>query len=108
MLDDFAIRLQGVLSRFEWNAWKAVGLLGSLMFGLRWLVQAWASKKAGRSIVPLSFWIISVIGSSMTLAYFIFYRFDSVGMLNTGLPFAMALYNLRLTLKNQAAESGKT
>lgn len=37
----------------EWTGvhlspWKLIGLTGALMFGGRWLVQFWATRKAGR------------------------------------------------------------
>jgi len=80
-------------ARFELNAWKVVGLLGAAMFGGRWLVQAAASRQAGRSIVPPSFWFFSIAGSFMQLLYFTFYRLDSVGIINTLLPFLVSAYN---------------
>lgn len=82
-----------LIDRFEWNAWKMVGLLGAALFGCRWLVQASASRRAGRSIVPPVFWIISIAGSLMQLLYFTFYRVDSVGIINTLPPFLVSAYN---------------
>ena len=41
-----------LIHRFELNAWKVVGLLGAALFGCRWLVQAAASRRAGRSSEP--------------------------------------------------------
>lgn len=82
-----------LVDRFELNGWKVIGLLGAAMFGCRWLVQAAASRQAGRSIVPPSFWIISIAGSFMQLLYFTFYRVDSVGIINTLPPFLISGYN---------------
>lgn len=82
--------------------WKVIGVIGALMFAARWFVQAWASKKAGRSIVPLSFWLMSIVGSGVTLAYFIFGRNDIVGILQNVSPFFLALYNVRLEMKRRA------
>lgn len=82
-----------LIDRFELNAWKMVGLLGAALFGCRWLVQAAASRRAGRSIVPPVFWIISIAGSLMQLLYFTFYRVDSVGIINTLPPFLVSAYN---------------
>lgn len=82
-----------LFSRFELNAWKIVGLLGAAMFGCRWVVQAVASRRAGRSIVPPVFWVISITGSLMQLMYFTFYRVDSVGIINTLPPFLVSAYN---------------
>jgi lipid-A-disaccharide synthase-like uncharacterized protein len=84
-----------LLNRFEWNTWKAIGLVGGLMFGLRWWVQAHASKKAGRMVVPAMFWYMSLVGASMQLAYFVFYRFDSVGFLATFPPTLIAAWNVK-------------
>lgn len=84
---------------FHFNLWKAIGLTGALLFGFRWVVQAVASRRAGRPVVPLSFWLMSATGSLLTLAYFIFYRGDSVGVLNTAPPFLLSLYNLWLLMR---------
>ena len=49
--------------------WLTVGLLGQLMFTARFLVQWWASERAGRSVVPVTFWYFSILGSLIVLAY---------------------------------------
>ncbi len=49
--------------------WLTVGVLGQLMFTARFLVQWWASEKAGRSVVPVTFWYFSILGSLIVLAY---------------------------------------
>ena len=101
MIDD----LLHLLSRFELNAWKVVGLLGAALFGCRWLVQAAASRRAGRSIVPPVFWVISISGSLMQLLYFPFYRVDSVGIINTLPPFLVSAYNCWLVFGKKPAEA---
>ena len=78
------------------TGWKIVGYLGVLMFTTRWLVQMWASRKVRRPVVPVHFWIISMAGSLMCLAYFIFGRNDSVGVLGYLFPSVVSAYNLRL------------
>jgi lipid-A-disaccharide synthase-like uncharacterized protein len=88
-----------LIGRFNPHPWKIIGLTGAVLFGCRWLVQAWASRKAGQVVVPVSFWVMSVVGSLLTLLYFVFYRVDSVGILTNLPPFALATYNLQLTLK---------
>ena len=94
--------ISGLIDRFTLNPWKVIGLVGAALFGLRWVVQAWASKKAGRVVVPVSFWVMSVAGSLLTFLYFLFYKVDSVGILTTLPPLLMAAYNLRLALKHPA------
>jgi lipid-A-disaccharide synthase-like uncharacterized protein len=49
--------------------WVTVGLLGQVMFTMRFLVQWMASEKAGRSVVPVAFWYFSIAGSMVVLAY---------------------------------------
>ena len=84
------------------------GLLGAALFGCRWLVQAAASRRAGRSVVPPVFWVISITGSLMQLLYFTFYRVDSVGIINTLPPFLVSGYNCWLVFgKRPSTEDGK-
>ncbi len=49
--------------------WLTVGVLGQLMFTARFIVQWWASERAGRSVVPVMFWYFSILGSLIVLAY---------------------------------------
>ena len=90
-----------VLERFELNVWKVIGLMGAALFGCRWLVQAAASRRAGRSV----FWLISIAGSLMQLLYFTFYRVDSVGIINTLPPFLVSTYNAWLVFGKSARSS---
>jgi len=69
--------------------WLALGLTGQAAFSGRFLVQWIASERAGRSVVPLAFWIFSVIGSALLLAYAI-YRRDPVFIL--GQSFGILIY----------------
>ena len=76
------------------NAWKIIGLTGSIIFGLRFLIQWLASERARKSVIPFGFWECSALGSLLTLAYFAIYRHDSVGVLQTALPLPIYLRNL--------------
>ena len=49
--------------------WIAIGLMGQLMFSLRFLVQWIASERAGQSYIPLAFWYLSLVGSVILLIY---------------------------------------
>lgn len=49
--------------------WMLVGIGGQLMFTARFLLQWWASEKAGKSVVPVTFWYFSIAGSLIVLAY---------------------------------------
>jgi lipid-A-disaccharide synthase-like uncharacterized protein len=74
--------------------WKIVGLTGSIIFGLRFLIQWIASERARKSVIPFGFWECSALGSILTLSYFAIYRHDSVGILQTALPLPIYLRNL--------------
>lgn len=76
------------------HAWKIVGLSGSLIFGLRFLIQWIASERARKSVIPFGFWECSALGSLLLLAYFGIYRRDSVGVLQSILPLPIYLRNL--------------
>jgi lipid-A-disaccharide synthase-like uncharacterized protein len=79
--------------------WKLVGYVGVALFGTRWLVQMFASKKAGRVTMPTLFWLMSVSGSLCLLLYFSMGKNDSVGLLSNLLPAFVSCYNLVLDLK---------
>jgi lipid-A-disaccharide synthase-like uncharacterized protein len=49
--------------------WEALGLLGQLIFGCRFLYQWLVSEKAGRSLVPVGFWWLSLLGTGLIFAY---------------------------------------
>lgn len=81
--------------------WKLIGWVGALMFGSRWLVQFIASKRARKPVIPRAFWYMSIVGSLMTLSYFIWGKNDSVGILQNLFPMFTALYSLRLDVQHR-------
>lgn len=81
------------------TAWKLIGYAGVFMFTSRWFVQVWASRQAGKPVVPILFWLLSVAGSLLCLFYFIFGKNDSVGILAYLFPSAISAYNLYLEIK---------
>ena len=91
----------------EWTGlhmspWKLIGLAGALRFGGRGLVQFLASRRAGKPVIPRLFWYMSLAGSAMTLAYFIFSsKQDSVGIIQNLFPSFTAAYSLWLDIRNR-------
>ena len=81
--------------------WVAVGLFGQLLFTGRMLVQWFASEKNKRSIVPVSFWWMSLIGATMLLVYFIWRR-DIVGILGQATGWIIYIRNLVLIRRSRA------
>lgn len=51
------------------KVWLAVGLLGQLMFTLRFVVQWIHSERHQKSVIPVSFWYLSLVGGLTVLAY---------------------------------------
>ena len=76
--------------------WKIIGYAGTLLFTLRWVVQAVASRNAGKPTVPRLFWYMSIVGSAMLLGYFIFGKNDGPGIVSNLFPGLLAVYNLYL------------
>jgi len=67
----------------DWSdsvCWIAFGLLGNAAFFSRFLVQWIASERAGRSLVPIAFWWLSIAGSVILLIYAI-HRADPIFVL---------------------------
>jgi len=54
--------------------WIGVGLVGNAVFALRFLVQWIASERARRSVVPVAFWHLSLVGAVFLLCYAIHRR----------------------------------
>lgn len=66
------------------DLWILVGLAGQLLFSARFVVQWIASEIKRESVVPVSFWFLSIGGSLVLLAYAI-HRQDPVFILGQSL-----------------------
>lgn len=88
------------LANYELTPWKVVGYLGMVMFTSRWFVQVYATRKHKRVVMPLSFWVLSVCGSVLLLAYFVVGKNDSVGILSNLFPVVVSVYNLVMHLRH--------
>ena len=91
------------------TAWKLIGLTGALMFGGRWLVQFIASRRARKPVIPRLFWYMSLLGSAMTLSYFLFSsKQDAVGVVQNLFPSFTAAYSLWLDIRHRGWHRDKT
>jgi lipid-A-disaccharide synthase-like uncharacterized protein len=88
------------------TGWKLVGYAGTLVFTARWFVQIAASRARRQSHTPVSFWYMSLAGSFLLLAYFIWGRNDSVGIISNLFPCLVAAYNLRLDTSHRRSAVG--
>ncbi len=57
--------------------WLSIGLLGQCLFMARFIVQWMHSERHKQSLIPVSFWYLSLIGGLIVLAYGI-HRVDPV------------------------------
>jgi lipid-A-disaccharide synthase-like uncharacterized protein len=80
--------------------WVAIGLSGQLLFTGRMLVQWFTSEKSKRSVVPVSFWWMSLLGATMLLVYFIWRR-DIVGILGQATGWVIYARNLALIRRSK-------
>ena len=92
------------LQNFHITPWKIVGYLGTFMFTGRWFVQLYYTRKYKRVVMPLSFWWMSVSGSALLLAYFVFGKNDSVGILSNFFPVFVSVYNLLTHLRHHGRD----
>jgi len=86
------------------HPWKIVGLTGTLVFGLRFVIQWIASERARKSVIPFGFWECSALGSLLMLSYFAIYQRDSVGVLSTAMPLPIYLRNIYFRYTHRAPQ----
>lgn len=76
--------------------WIAIGFGGQMVFFCRFFVQWIASEKAKRSVVPLAFWYLSMVGGLLLLTYAVFYLHDPVIILGQTTGTLIYARNLQL------------
>ncbi len=82
--------------------WVSLGLIGQLLFTGRMLIQWISSERERRSVVPVAFWWMSLIGATMLLVYFIWRR-DIVGILGQATGWFIYIRNLVLIRRSRGA-----
>ena len=76
-----------------------VGYCAQGLFSMRFVVQWIASERAGRSVVPMTFWIFSIGGGLMLLGYAV-YRRDPVFIIGQAFGVFVYLRNLQFVLRS--------
>ncbi|OCL28064.1 hypothetical protein U472_02375 [Orenia metallireducens] len=79
--------------------WIVIGLIGQAIFSLRFIVQWIASEKAKKSVIPNTFWYLSIAGSLTLLSYAIHQK-DPVFILGQATGSFIYLRNLILINRN--------
>jgi len=105
MLIDIAQAVGGYLhdvfvTNLDW--WVLLGFFAQAFFTARFAVQWIASERAGKSVVPLAFWWLSIGGGLLLLLYAL-YRKDPVFIAGQGFGVFVYLRNLYFVLRERRA-----
>ena len=77
------------------DGWLLLGLGGQAVFMGRFVVQWLASERDRRSVIPVSFWYLSILGVLVLLVYAL-HRRDPVFVAGQGLGIVIYVRNLQL------------
>jgi len=86
------------VTNLDW--WVLLGFIAQAFFTARFVVQWLASERAGRSVIPLSFWFLSIGGGILLLAYAL-YRRDPVFIAGQAFGVFVYLRNLYFVLRER-------
>ncbi len=84
--------------------WLLIGLVGQAMFMMRFVVQWAHSEKHQKSVIPISFWYLSLAGGLTVLAYGL-HKAEPVIILGQLPGTFVYLRNLILIRRDKAAQS---
>ena len=80
--------------------WLIIGFAGQAVFTGRFVLQWLYSEFKRRSVIPVGFWYLSMLGSALLLTYAI-YRQDPVFIIGQSFGFLVYLRNLQLIARHQ-------
>lgn len=83
--------------------WLIVGFAGQTVFTGRFVLQWLYSEFKRRSVIPVGFWYLSMLGSALLLSYAI-YREDPVFIIGQSFGFLVYLRNLQLIARDKLQE----
>lgn len=81
--------------------WLVIGLAGQCLFMARFLVQWVHSERHGESLIPVSFWYLSLAGGMIVLAYG-FHKLDPIIIIGQLPGTIVYVRNLMLLRKKNA------
>jgi lipid-A-disaccharide synthase-like uncharacterized protein len=87
----------------KFDFWLVFGLAAQLVFAARFIVQWISSERAGKSVIPFAFWILSVSGGLMTLLYGLVKR-EPVIIVGQGLATFIYLRNIMLIFRERGRQ----
>jgi lipid-A-disaccharide synthase-like uncharacterized protein len=85
----------------HFDYWTIFGFSAQFIFFMRFIVQWITSEKEKRSIIPISFWYLSIVGAIMILIYAI-QRGDPVFIVGQFLALIIYTRNIILRKKTEA------
>lgn len=88
------------LQNLGWS-WHLLGFFGAALFASRFWVQWWLSEKKGKSELGPLFWKLSIIGSIISLIYFV-KILDIISILNYSVALIPYMRNLVLIKREPA------
>lgn len=103
MLSDAPSFVQHFFHNSDVPLWLLVlGSMGQIIFTVRFIYQWYYSYRRQASILPIGFWIISLVGSGMIVLYAII-RLDPVLILGQSVGFVAYTRNIILSLRQKRA-----
>jgi lipid-A-disaccharide synthase-like uncharacterized protein len=86
------------IGNLDWGI--LIGYVAQALFAMRFFVQWVASERAGRSVIPTSFWFFSIGGGLLLLGYAI-YRKDPVFIVGQAFGVFVYLRNLYFVVRDR-------
>ncbi len=86
--------------------WLGIGFFAQAIFASRFIVQWIASERAKESVVPVSFWFLSLFGGILLFMYALWRR-DPVFVLGQGTGIFIYSRNLYLIYRKKKMEGVK-
>jgi len=80
------------------------GFFAQFIFFMRFVVQWWASEKTKKSVIPLSFWYLSILGSVL-IGIYSYFRHDIVFITATFLSTIIYVRNIMLQKHEDGSSS---
>ena len=91
----------------KFDFWLVFGVMAQLLFAGRFIVQWFASERAGKSVIPFAFWFFSMGGGLMTLVYGVVKR-EPVIILGQGLATIIYVRNIILIMRERRTSRDST
>ena len=86
------------------NLWLALGFAGQAFFFSRFIVQWLVAEKRGESVIPTSFWYLSICGGLILLLYSVHQK-DPVFIAGQSVGTFVYVRNLMLIHRKKKADS---